>query len=255
MASEQLPSVYPFDFEGAAVRVATEAGEPWFVLADVCRVLEIENSRNAAARLDDDEKGVRTMDTPSGAQQMTIINESGLYSLILTSRKAAAKRFKKWVTAEVLPAIRKNGGYVAGQEKVATGEMSADELMARAVLMADATIKDLTRKVAALAPKADAHDRIAEADGSLCITDAAKTLQVRPKELFAYLRANGWIYSRPGSSDIGRQERINAGLLAHKVTAVSRPDGTEKVATQVRVTPKGLARLAVAFSPTLQMSA
>ena len=104
--------VQPFDFEGQAVRTTTRDEEPWFVLADVCRVLEHTNPSVAAARLDDDEKGVANVYTPGGAQEMTVINESGLYSLILTSRKPSAKRFKKWVTAEVLPAIRKTGGYM-----------------------------------------------------------------------------------------------------------------------------------------------
>ena len=106
-------NVVPFEFEGAAVRVTDQDGEPWFVLADVCRVLEHTNPSMAASRLDDDEKGVTTVYTPGGDQQAAIINESGLYSLILTSRKPAAKRFKKWVTAEVLPTIRKTGGYSA----------------------------------------------------------------------------------------------------------------------------------------------
>lgn len=106
----------PFQFEGADVRLIDRDGEPWFVLADVCRVLEIANSRDAAARLDDDEKGVVTTDTLGGRQEATIINESGLYSLVLTSRKAAAKRFKKWVTSEVLPTLRRTGAYVIGPE-------------------------------------------------------------------------------------------------------------------------------------------
>lgn len=92
-------------------RTIMRDNEPWFVLADVCRALDITNAGNAAARLDDDEKGIHTVDTPSGAQRMIIINESALYSLILTSRKEGAKRFKKWVTSEVLPSIRKTGGY------------------------------------------------------------------------------------------------------------------------------------------------
>ena len=104
-------TIVPFDFEGQAVRALWQGDSPWWVLSDVCRVLEIENSRNVAARLDDDERGVHTVDTPSGSQQMTIINESGLYSLVLTSRKEAAKRFKKWVTAEVLPSLRRTGRY------------------------------------------------------------------------------------------------------------------------------------------------
>jgi len=101
-----------FDFEEQAVRIEMREGAPWFVAADVCRVLEISNPRNVVARLDDDEKGVHTVDTLGGPQEMTIINESGLYSLILTSRKPAAKRFKKWVTAEVLPTLRRTGAYV-----------------------------------------------------------------------------------------------------------------------------------------------
>lgn len=102
----------PFLFEGEAlVRVVDKGDAPWFVLADTCRVLNIDNSSRAAARLDEDEKGVHTMNTPGGVQDMTIISESGLYSLILTSRKPAARRFKKWITSEVLPSIRRTGGY------------------------------------------------------------------------------------------------------------------------------------------------
>lgn len=97
--------------EFGAVRHVLVDGAPWFVLADACRVLEIRNSRDAAASLDEDEKGVATTDTPGGQQELTIVNESGLYSLILRSRKPEAKRFKKWVTAEVLPTIRRTGAY------------------------------------------------------------------------------------------------------------------------------------------------
>ncbi|MGF7175871.1 BRO-N domain-containing protein [Azospirillum doebereinerae] len=104
-------ALIPFDFEGNTLRAITRDDAPWFALTDVCRALEIGNPRNVTARLDEDEKGVHTMDTLGGPQEMAIINESGLYTLILTSRKAAAKRFKKWVTAEVLPAIRKTGRY------------------------------------------------------------------------------------------------------------------------------------------------
>lgn len=109
-------NLIPFEFESQAVRVIDRDGEPWFVLADVCGVLEIGNPSDAASRLDDDEK--MTLDNTEGhsgrrggAQSFTIINESGLYSLVLTSRKPAAKRFKKWVTADVLPTIRKTGTY------------------------------------------------------------------------------------------------------------------------------------------------
>lgn len=106
--------VHNFDFEGHAVRMQMLRDEPWFVLTDVCRVLDIKNARDAASRLDDDEKDdVGITDAIGRQQKTTVINESGLYSLILTSRKDEAKRFKKWVTSEVLPAIRRTGFYMA----------------------------------------------------------------------------------------------------------------------------------------------
>ena len=108
-----MNDIQVFDFEDNAVRVVDIDGEPWFVAADVCRVLDIKNSRDAVADLDDDEKGVVNTDTLGGKQEMRVINESGLYNLIFRSRKPEAKKFRKWVTAEVLPSIRKTGMYVA----------------------------------------------------------------------------------------------------------------------------------------------
>ncbi|WP_338668054.1 BRO-N domain-containing protein [Pseudodesulfovibrio methanolicus] len=119
--------------------------EPWFVAKDVCDVLEIKNSRRGVAGLDDDEKGVHTVNTPSGMQDMQVINESGLYSLILRSRKPEAKAFKKWITSEVLPSIRKKGGYM-----VAKADETPAEIMARAVLLAQDTIKQRDERIAAL---------------------------------------------------------------------------------------------------------
>lgn len=106
-----MSTVIPFNFDDHAVRVLTREGEPWFVLADVCAVLEISKPRDAAARLDEDERAPVVVDTLGGPQETIGINESGLYTLILTSRKAEAKRFRKWATAEVLPSIRKTGSY------------------------------------------------------------------------------------------------------------------------------------------------
>lgn len=109
-----MNNIVPFDFDGNAVRVITDnAGAPWFVAADVCAALGISRTDDGVSRLDDDEKGTGSIRTPGGDQQMTTVNESGLYSLVLGSRKPEAKRFKKWVTSEVLPAIRKTGAYAA----------------------------------------------------------------------------------------------------------------------------------------------
>jgi prophage antirepressor-like protein len=102
----------PFDFEGRPVRVVTDSqGEPWFVAADVLATIGLD--RKALERLDDDEKGVSSIHTPGGGQEMTTVNEPGLYTLVLGSRKAEAKRFKRWITHEVLPSIRKTGSYAA----------------------------------------------------------------------------------------------------------------------------------------------
>jgi prophage antirepressor-like protein len=106
-----------FNFESSNIRIfVDESNEPWFVASDVCKVLCISHTASATRNLDDDEKGVRTIHTLGGSQQMTTVNESGLYSLIMTSRKDEAKRFKKWVTSEVLPSIRKTGRYSIKQE-------------------------------------------------------------------------------------------------------------------------------------------
>ena len=100
-------------YKDTPVRIIEKDGEPWFVAKDVCNVLELANPRSSMALLDEDERGVHSMDTPSAKQEMAIISEAGLYSLILRSRKPEAKAFKRWVTHEVLPSIRKTGAYLA----------------------------------------------------------------------------------------------------------------------------------------------
>lgn len=231
----------PFDFEGKQVRIVLKDGEPWFVAPDACRVLEMADVTSALRVLDEDEKGPLTVRTPGGEQNVNGISEPGLYKLMMRSRKPAAKRFDRWVRHEVLPTIRKTGGYNAAP-------MTREEQIAHALIASQQIVTEQRAKIERLEPKALAHDRIADADGTLCITDAAKSLQVQRKDLFSYMRGHRWIYSRPGTSDIAHQDKINSGLLAHKVTAVQRPDGTEKIATQVRVTPKGLTRLAAALN-------
>lgn len=114
------------------------------------------------------------------------------------------------------------------------------------------TIDSQQKQIDVLEPKASALDRIATAEGSLCVTDAAKALQMRPKDLFMYLRQHGWIYRRAGAShDLGYQSKVVAGLMEHKVTTVLRADGSEKVTEQVRITPKGLAALSQLIPPPM----
>jgi prophage antirepressor-like protein len=109
-----MSKIIPFEFESHALRVNLDAaGQPWFVAADVCAALELPETHKAIARLDDDEKGWNSIPTPGGQQEMSVVNESGLYNLVLGSRKPEAKRFKRWITHEVLPSIRKTGSYTS----------------------------------------------------------------------------------------------------------------------------------------------
>lgn len=127
-----MAGIIPFDFETNAVRVVMRDDQPWFVAADVCRVLEIRNGRDAVSRLDDDEKGVGIVDTFGGEQSLNIVSESGLFALIMKSRKPAAKRFRKWVTAEVLPAIRRDGTYSLQDDGLSAKRMRYQGLSPRA---------------------------------------------------------------------------------------------------------------------------
>ena len=114
MPNKQEVRVFTFNESDQNIRVEVINNEPWFVAKDVCDALGIENNRNATARLDEDERGTSIVRTPSGEQTMTTVNESGLYNLIFQSRKPEAKKFRKWVTSEVLPSIRKTGRYEVG---------------------------------------------------------------------------------------------------------------------------------------------
>lgn len=128
-----LPKVFTFNPANALIRVQMINDEPWFVANDVCKALSIGNSRDAVSRLDEDERGVSVVPTPSGNQEMNLVNESGLYSLIFQSRKPEAKVFRKWVTSEVLPSIRQTGRYElkqsVGRPRTTRGELvNADVL-------------------------------------------------------------------------------------------------------------------------------
>lgn len=166
-----MSEIIPFDFETNAVRVVMIEDLPWFVAADVCRVLEHSNSRMALQMLDDDEKGVRKVYTRGGEQEMNIVSESGLYALILRSTKPAAKKFRKWVTAEVLPAIRRDGAYRLDigdradlQAKRIYAESLPDDQKAMAAEKAKA-IRQLDQLVAEGVPVGEALDAIVAETG------------------------------------------------------------------------------------------
>lgn len=235
----------PFSFDNAIVRIVVRDDEPWFVAADVSGVLGYRSANDMTRNLDEDEKGTQIVRTLGGEQEMVTINESGLYSAVLKSRKPEAKRFKKWVTAEVLPSIRKTGRFeVVPQHAI---PQTLAEALRLAADLADQK-QVVEAKLLVAAPKADAFDLLATPNQSLCINDAAKFLQIAPKRFFSWLDANGWTYRRRiNASRVGYQSKVDAGLIEHKVFLVNRETGS-MCRTQVRITQKGLARLAEKFA-------
>lgn len=220
-----MSTVIPFSFDAHAVRVVSRQGEPWFVLGDVCEVLDISNSRDASSRLDDDEKGVATTDTLGGAQEMNVVNESGLYNLIFTSRKPEAKRFRKWVTGEVLPAIRKTGSYA-----LPTSKQDWFNRFARILCLWDAAGEDAARQEW-------------EATGLPCPMPrkpGVRALMEAALDLPAHLlptpgtgrtitnRHNGALGGRPRKGETADQARHRRFHMVEKEITPS-PDGTSSV--------------------------
>lgn len=176
-----------------------------------------------------------------------VINGGEALQFYLNRKQAifiTAKSETEMATDITIEIIERFDAYERG-EAPAAKPLTREQIMAQALLLADQTMKEQAEQIAALAPKAEALDRIATADGALCVTEAAKVLQVRPKDLFGFLSTNGWIYRRHGSGTwLGYQTRTNAGDLAHTVSTVLQADGTERIFEQVKVTPQGLTKLA-----------
>ncbi|MFF3029120.1 BRO family protein [Microbacterium sp. NPDC057944] len=232
-----------FRYADQQVRTFEIDGEPWFVLADICAVLDIANPRNVAARLDEDEKGVRPLDTPGGVQSVTIVNESGMYQVVLRSDKPEAKQFRWWVTHEVLPSIRRTGSYVVE---------TPEQLMSRALLTAQGIIAAKDQQIATLAPSAEAWDELASADGDYSVADAAKILaragvKTGPQRLFEQLAGIHWVHRAHDGKWRAYANAVDNGYLTEKPQSHHHPRTGELVldAPQVRVTVRGLERLRV----------
>lgn len=238
------------------IRGMTIDGEPWLVGKDVAAALGYTNPRKAIIdHVDPEDKGVTKCDTLGGMQEMTIINESGLYSLILSSKLPAAKQFKRWVTAEVLPSIRKNGGYIAGQENLTDAE-----LLAKAVLVAQRTIEERTARIAALenkieqdAPKVQFADAVSASPDSILIGEMAKLLKKNgvdtgEKRLFAWLRENGYLIKRVARDrNTPTQWAVEQGYLTVKEVTFKRL-GKDAVKITPLVTGKGQRHLLALFA-------
>lgn len=232
--------------EFGEIRTITKDNEPMFCLADVCKALEISNVGNVKQRLS--EKGIHTADTltKGGMQKMTFISEANLYKTIFQSRKESAERFTEWVTSEVLPSIRKNGGYIAGQET-----MSDEELMAKALLVAnnkiaerDKIIEQKQARIEQMKPKEIFADAVATSHTSILVGDLAKLIcqngvQIGQKRLFVWLRDKGYLIKSGSSYNMPTQRYIEQGLFEIKESNLVNPDGSVRITRTPKVTGKG----------------
>jgi anti-repressor protein len=239
-------------FEGAPVRVVMVDGEPHMVGKDVAERLGYANASDA---MNKHCRGVAKrypiVDALGRTQEVRVLSESDVMRLIVSSKLPAAERFERWLFEEVIPTIRKTGGYM-----VAAPEETTEELTVRLMGILHDTIARQKAQLALVGPKAEVLDRISTADGLLNITATAKVIGVKPKVLFAFMRRHGWIYYRPGATGyLGYQSQVNAGLLDHKVSTINMPDGTEKMVQNVYVTAKGVAKLAALFPQQGELAA
>lgn len=231
--------------EFGSIRVVRdEDGEPWFVAKDVLDVLDLD--KTALRKLDEDEKGVDSIHTPGGEQQMTIVTEPGFYKLVMRSRKPEAKAFQRWVTHEVLPALRRDGGYM-----VARADETPEQTMARAVLLAQATIDRQKSRIAGLEaeneemrPKALFADAVAASDGTCLIGEFAKMLRqngvdIGQNRLFAMLREDGYLGKAGQNRNVPTQRSMELGLFRIKETAITHSDGHVTINRTPKLTGKG----------------
>lgn len=233
--------------EFGEIRTVIIENEPWFVGKDVAVILGYADPNKAIAmHVDEDDKLNDKSASSLGQRGGWLIKESGLYSLILSSKLASAKRFKKWVTSEVLPSIRKNGGYIAGQEY-----LSDDELMAKAVLVAqkkieerDKVIEEQRLKIEADKPKTIFADAVSVSNTSILIGDLAKLIcqngvQTGQKRLFEWMRENGYLIKSGSSRNMPTQKAADMGSFEVKETTITNPDGSVRVTRTTKVTGKG----------------
>lgn len=223
--------------EFGEIRTVEVGGEPWLVGKDVALALGYSNPRKALAdHVDDEDKGVTKCDTLGGAQELTVINESGLYSLVLSSKLPGAKKFRRWVTAEVLPSIRKTGGYALPKDYPSALRALADAEEKRQALEAQA---EVNRSKVLFA------DAVSAAHTSILVGELAKILKQNGVEmgqnrLFRWLRDKGYLIKRNGVDfNMPTQKAMELGLFEIKETSIANPDGSVRISKTPKVTGKG----------------
>lgn len=221
------------------VRIVMKGQEPWFVAKDVCECLAISKHRDAISRLDTDERGSLKVDTLGGKQEMATVNEYGLYSLVLSSRKPEAKEFKRWITHDVIPQIRKTGQYIADIPRTLPDALRAYANEVEEHNKAKLLIEEQK-------PKVLFADSVAASHTSILVGDLAKLLHqngvknMGQKRLFNWLRENSYLIKRKGSDyNSPTQKAMEMGLFQIKETVVSHADGHTSVNKTTKVTGKG----------------
>ena len=239
-----MQEMIPFTYEGTPMRTVVVESEPWFVSMDALDILGLH--RSSLTALDDDEKGVHTVDTLGGVQRVGIISEPGLYSLILRSRKPEAKAFKRWITHEVLPSIRKRGGYLT-PEAAAEALTDPDFIIRLATDLKAERAKRAQLEEARKAerPKVLFADSVATSDSTILVGDLAKILKgngadIGANRLFARLREDGFLIKRKGTDwNMPTQRAMELGLFKIKESSHIHSDGHVTISKTPKVTGKG----------------
>ena len=233
-----------------------EDGEPWFVASDIAKTLGYRDAEKMTRRLDDDEKGTRSVGTLGGVQQMTVITEAGIYAAILGSKVEGAQRFKRWVTHEVLPSIRKHGGYMAGQER-----MTPEQMLAASMRWLESRIREQEETISRQAgqleeqrPKVLFADAVSASDGTCLVGELAKMLTqagftIGQNRLFARLRNDGFLGKTGQNRNVPLQRWVEQGLFRIKETAITHPDGHVTINRTPKVTGKGQTYFLKKYAP------
>lgn len=228
------------------VRVQVINDEPWFVAKDVCDALEINNPSQALSRLDEDEKNTIILNEGIGNPEKSIVSESGLYSLVLGSRKQEAKQFKRWITHEVIPTIRKHGAYLT-EDKIEEVLLNPDTIIRLAMDLKEEKKKrlQLQETIEVNKPKVLFADSVETSKTSILVGELAKILkqnghEIGQNRLFEWLRNNNYLISRKGTDyNMPTQMSMNLGLFEIKETSITHADGHVTVSKTPKVTGKG----------------
>ena len=242
---EEIKTFNSPDF--GSIRIVVMGTEPWFVGKDVAEILGYSNTRDALAKhVDSEDKADVAIHDGRQNRYMSVINESGLYSLVLSSKLPTAKKFKRWVTSEVLPSIRKNGGYLT-PEKVEEVLSNPDTIIKLATDLKEerAKRKEAENRLEEAKPKVLFANAVTESDGTILIGDLAKFIKqngrdMGQKRLFEQLRNDGFLIKQKCSSyNMPTQRAMDMGLFKVKESSIVQPDGVVRLTRTVKVTGKG----------------